>query len=184
MLKSLLRGNLVYSTTFAKQIEDYKLPQKSWKRLKYSRQLKRLKNIPHDIIIDTGNGNIPIRLLVFMIHNDVPTTVLIDQNKNIQKIDLGPEIAPSIFRGTVLEVKYADGTFHVCDVLLFKGDLVTDRFVTMDKLNAEYLPFLSRPKIFTYSDIPQISDNKLMFLPKCGHSIQEAWVFVPIKCGK
>jgi hypothetical protein len=184
MIKSLLRGNLVSPSMFMQKLEEYKIPKKKWRRLKFSRQLKRLQSIPHDILIDTSRFNTPTLLLVFTIYHDNETTVLVDAG-NIQKIDLGPGIDKNVFNGTVIEVKYVEGTFNVCDVFLFKGELVTDRSDTFEKLNSEFLPFLSRPKVFSYSDIPQISDNKLLFLPKVGQTSQDAWVFVPdVKCGR
>lgn len=184
MLKSLLRGTISVTTTVTDQLEDYKLPSKTWKRLQYTRQLKTLSKIPHDIIIDNVRKDAPVKLLAFISIDNVPVTLLIDGYKSnktsmsVEKLDLGPDIKPSIYKGTILEVKYDTGVFHVYDVLLFKGETVTNRAETIDLLNAEYLPFLSRPQIFSYTDLVHISMNKLVFLPKNGFK-QDVWLYRP-----
>lgn len=183
MLQSLFRGILRPSTALLEHLDKLKIPIKAHKPLRQSWQLRQLLKEPHDIVINSCPYKMaPIQHLLFLTIDQKPITVLVGKlgsnEQTFQKLDLGPGIHPSIFGGTILEVRYAKGTFHVCDVLFLKGKATQDRRKAIEELNEEVIPFLTRPKVYSYSDIPSICDLRLLFLSK-----DRAWSFVPETCG-
>lgn len=175
MLESLYRGVVTPSSIITDFLGTYDLPRKKWKRLCHPKQLNHLRREPYDIIVDEG-GRAKINLMAFFRHQDNPLIAVIEADKN-NKVDLGPGIHPDIFNGTVLEIKYHKNTFHVCDILLFKGRIPSNRSEIIEEFNEELLPFFSRSHVFSYSDLPNLINCRLLFLPRKG--THKAWSFIP-----
>lgn len=176
MLDAIQRGSFTPPEILTGYLEQMAIPPKKWKNLERISQLRYLKREPHDILVDT----LPQRrtsLLVFFRHQDTYTTVMIP---TFQKLDLGPGISPSVFDGTVLEVKFVQNTFQVYDVYYWKGTRVTSRIEAFKKLQEEVLPFMSIPTLYTYDDICTLTDKRLLFLPRATTSRDpEVWIFNP-----
>lgn len=183
MLTPLQRGLFTPLTEVVDYVKTLGMPRKVWRRLDRISQIRRLKHIAHDVMIDVvPRGR--VALLVFFKYNDCETTVFIENYSSsmtvAHKLDLGP-ISSHIFKGTVLEVKYWENTFHVYDVLYWKGDKVTERDKSFKNLEEEVLPFLSRPRLYSYDDISQLTEERLLFLPKTDCEVQQVWIYCPSK---
>lgn len=179
MLATIQRGDL---TPPFKQIllafleEKACQPIRVWLHITQPYQVRRLCRNPHDMIIDIAPKQ-RVLTVVFLTMASTPMIVVVDRKK-YRRIDLGPGIHHSLFKGTVVQAKYVDHTFHLCNVLLLKGEAVTDRRSAFEDLNAHVLPFFTRPEVMDYSMIPLLGESGLLFLPR-SPSQSKAWSFAP-----
>jgi hypothetical protein len=182
MIPSIVRGKM--SPALELQICNYlsQFKTRHIKQLKYQKDIRRLAKINHDIVLDFSG---PTMWLIFIKFEDnKPLTVLWvfptrtnGNKKECIKIDLGPGIKKELFSGTVLEVKWQNNTFHLIDVLLYKGQEVENRDIVINSLNTDVIPFMDRPKVFSYQDIPSLTQHRLLFLPP--QASMPSWSFIP-----
>lgn len=178
MIPSIVRGKVYPALEL--QIFDYlsQFKTRKIKQLKHQRDIRRLAKTSHDIVLDFPG---PTMWLVFVkLADEKPLTVVWLLNKDKKeciKIDLGPGINKELFNGTVLEVKWQNNTFHLIDILLYKGQEVENRVVTVNNLDTDVIPFVDRPKVFSYKDIPSLTQHRLLFLPP--QACMPSWSFIP-----
>lgn len=181
MLLSLQRGVITPPDDIIGFLKELKSKKKIFRPLHHLRQLHRLKKKPHDIIVDISSKTTTC-LLVFMYYKDVPTVLYVEnyfttkKPTSVIKLDLGPGISPSVFHGSVLEVKDIDNTFHIYDVLYWKGAPTDKREACFKEVGKEVIPFTSTPLIYSYDNIPSLADKRILFYPQASAD-QVVWVF-------
>lgn len=176
MIPSIVRGKIYPELEL--QIKNYltQFENRKVKQIKYPKDLQRLSKTSHDIVLDVPG---PTLWLIFVkFEDDKPLTVVLKKKeKECVKLDLGPGLHKDLFDGTVLEVKWQDNTFHLIDVLSYKGQKVKDRALTVRQLEADVIPFVDRPKLFSYKDIPSLTQHRILFLPP--QAQMSSWLFMP-----
>lgn len=181
MLTLLFRGVISPPEDLVEYIDQSAIPLRRWRTLSTFSQLRVLKKHTHDIIVDVAPSR-KTSLLVFLVHKGVPSTFLMEKyhtsSLRVLKLDLGPGISPSLFRGTVLEVKFWNDVFHLYDVHRWKGLPATDRATAFEHVQKEVIPFFSRPSVYKYDDLNNIMGQQLIFMTRDASS-SIAWVFKP-----
>lgn len=176
MIPSIVRGKVypeleVRIMNYLTRFETRKV-----KQIRYPKDIQRLSKTFHDIVLDVPGPTLWLIFLKF--EDDKPLTVVLKQKeKECVKLDLGPGLHKDLFDGTVLEVKWQGNTFHLIDVLFYKGAEVKDRVLTVNQLEADVIPFVDRPKLFSYKDIPSLTQHRILFLPP--QAQMASWLFVP-----
>lgn len=136
-------------------LKEHLIRKRQWKKLLNKKQLMKLRTKKQYIVADAGKG--PLLTMIFMQCSLGDRITALDDGEHMTKIDLGSGLPVSLFKGTVFQVKYHRHTFHLCDVLLLKGEVPSDINNAFEDINTQVLPFFAHTHLYDFSDIPSLT---------------------------